>query len=150
MAAPSDAHVDDHHDDERYVEGDERGEDQVVDVVGKGARVGGQVGLARPGERAPVGDGRERDAGRAEPDESDEDEPVAREPARVVVDRVRDGRVAVESDDEQRVDRGGRGEHVDRVPDVAPWSPGAIFSARLALCFRIRSLIHQLNTIQST
>lgn len=86
-----DAHVDDDHDDERYVEGDERGEDEIVDVVGKDACVE-QVLF---GDGAPVRYSRKRDARRADPDERDEHHPVACEPRRVVVYRVRDRRVTV-------------------------------------------------------
>lgn len=86
-----DTHVEDDHDDERYVEGDERGEDEIVDVVGKDACVE-QVLF---GDGAPVRYRRKRDARRADPDERDEHHPVACEPRRVVVYRVRDRRVTV-------------------------------------------------------
>ena len=113
-----DAHVDDDHDEQRYVEGDERREDQVDDVVGKDARVGRMVGGAA--RRHPEGDHRKRDARRADPDERDKGEPVARQRRAMIVERIGDGRVAIERYEEQRVDRRRRAEHVHRVPDVAP------------------------------
>lgn len=68
-----DTHVDDHHDYERYVEGDEGRKYKIIDVVRKHARVEQVLFSDGP----PVGDCRKRDARRAEPNKRDKHHPVA-------------------------------------------------------------------------